>query len=83
MAIAMRLRNQLQAVYKMDPLRNEVACAGPRMRMREGAGAGVDAARRVRMRGRAGRGFPVWPRPSWAELRGVGTCGPSTPAGRG
>uniref|UniRef100_A0A8C3PDM8 Polycomb group ring finger 1 n=1 Tax=Chrysemys picta bellii TaxID=8478 RepID=A0A8C3PDM8_CHRPI len=24
MAIAMRLRNQLQAVYKMDPLRNEV-----------------------------------------------------------
>lgn len=23
-AIAMRLRNQLQSVYKMDPLRNEV-----------------------------------------------------------
>ncbi|TRZ05362.1 hypothetical protein HGM15179_021745, partial [Zosterops borbonicus] len=25
MAIAMRLRNQLQAVYKMDPLRNEAS----------------------------------------------------------
>lgn len=33
-AIAMRLRNQLQSVYKMDPLRNEVQgqrddCWGP------------------------------------------------------
>lgn len=26
MAIAMRLRNQLQSVYKLDPLRNEVSC---------------------------------------------------------
>lgn len=25
MAIAMRLRNQLQSVYKLDPLRNEVS----------------------------------------------------------
>lgn len=25
MAIAMRLRNQLQNVYKLDPLRNEVS----------------------------------------------------------
>ncbi|NWS42411.1 PCGF1 protein, partial [Probosciger aterrimus] len=28
MAIAMRLRNQLQAVYKMDPLRNEASGGG-------------------------------------------------------
>lgn len=28
MAIAMRLRNQLQSVYKLDPLRNEVSGNG-------------------------------------------------------
>lgn len=28
MAIAMRLRNQLQNVYKLDPLRNEVRKEG-------------------------------------------------------
>uniref|UniRef100_A0A8C9L8K6 Polycomb group RING finger protein 1 n=1 Tax=Pavo cristatus TaxID=9049 RepID=A0A8C9L8K6_PAVCR len=42
MAIAMRLRNQLQAVYKMDPLRNEASGAVlgiVRMRTAGGAGA--------------------------------------------
>lgn len=34
MAIAMRLRNQLQSVYKLDPLRNEVGARVLRARMR-------------------------------------------------
>lgn len=34
MAIAMRLRNQLQSVYKLDPLRNEVSHRVVRARLR-------------------------------------------------
>ena len=34
MAIAMRLRNQLQSVYKLDPLRNEVSGRVVRARLR-------------------------------------------------
>lgn len=36
MAIAMRLRNQLQSVYKLDPLRNEVSGHVVRARPRRG-----------------------------------------------
>lgn len=51
MAIAMRLRNQLQAVYKMDPLRNEA-----RGRTGRAGGTGRRRWRRHRGPARAGMG---------------------------
>lgn len=51
MAIAMRLRNQLQAVYKMDPLRNEA-----RGRTGRAGGTGRRRWRRHRGPARAGTG---------------------------
>ena len=51
MAIAMRLRNQLQSVYKLDPLRNEVSVGREGApRLRGGTVRGVGALRR-RVRG--------------------------------
>lgn len=40
MAIAMRLRNQLQSVYKLDPLRNEVSRRVVRARRRRAGDSG-------------------------------------------
>lgn len=40
MAIAMRLRNQLQSVYKLDPLRNEVSRRAVRARPRRAGDSG-------------------------------------------
>lgn len=45
MAIAMRLRNQLQSVYKLDPLRNEV---GARVGRAGGEGPGARGGLRLK-----------------------------------
>lgn len=55
MAIAMRLRNQLQSVYKLDPLRNEVSRRAVRDRPRragdsEDAKVGQRPVKRLRLR---------------------------------
>lgn len=54
MAIAMRLRNQLQSVYKLDPLRNEVShrVVGARPR-RAGNSEGAKVAQRPVKRARS------------------------------
>lgn len=74
MAIAMRLRNQLQAVYKMDPLRNEASGGG-------GTGGG-----RAAVPGRAG-GACVGGRGRrrsegrWGRAGAVRTQAPGPPTG--
>lgn len=85
MAIAMRLRNQLQAVYKMDPLRNEArgrtgragGTGRRRWRRHRGparagtGGAAVGAAGgRCETEGRCGR---AWPREGGVANVGTGT----------